>query len=59
MPVLLKVLKNFQAQIGYTFEMFVCRKVSRSVSIPPILEGDTDIGEMEDEEDREGERRKR
>ena len=43
----------------YSSEMFVRRKVSRSVSIPPILEGDTDIGEMEDEEDREGERRKR
>ena len=44
---------------GSGSELFVRRKVSRSVSIPPILEGDTDIGEMEDEEDREGERRKR
>ena len=37
------------------------RKVSRSVSIPPILEGDTDIGEVDDEEGGEGgaERRKR
>ena len=48
-----------ETEIGSGSEMFVCRKVSRSVSIPPILEGDTDIGEMEDEEDREGERRKR
>ena len=37
------------------------RKVSRSVSIPPILEGDTDIGEVEDEDEGGGgaERRKR
>ena len=48
-----------ETENGSGSEMFVRRKVSRSVSIPPILEGDTDIGEMEDEEDREGERRKR
>ena len=48
-----------ETDTGSGSEMFVRRKVSRSVSIPPILEGDTDIGEMEDDEEREGERRKR
>ena len=44
-----------------SFTLVACRKVSRSVSIPPILEGDTDIGEVEDEEEGGGgaERRKR